>query len=283
VVIGASSDSGVNGGVNAGLVADGLSFSSTSGTVELFRGSTLVDAATLPAALNGASLSLDPARTAAAENDEAAAFCWGRETAVFDEHGSPGLANGTCETGCDDGALVRDPVLPGPGDLVITEVYANPTGSDNGRDWLELYVAGSAAVELNGLIIENQGSGSPKRWSLDSLHCLTALPATYVVVGGENTSEDSVSVDAELGELGDSLLLGTLAPRLAVIAPASAGEVVVDAIEYGPPVSGVSTTLDAGILDATDNDDSTNWCAAPSAHPPFAGTGSPGEANDACP
>lgn len=282
-VIGASSHPGANGSVTVDIQAPYLAFSATGGDIELYRGDTLIDAALVPRALDGASLSLDPRRIAAADNDEPSDFCWGREATVFDEAGSPGLPNGGCETGCDDGDTVREPVLPEAGDLIITEVYANPTGTDEGRDWLELYVAAPAPVELNGLVVENQGSGSPKRWALESLACVTVFPGTYAVVGGENAVVDGVTIDAQLGELGDSLLLGTVSARLAVVAMTPAGQITLDAIEYAKPTAGVTSTLDTRFLDAGANDDGANWCLAPLEHPPFAGTGSPGVMNDACP
>ena len=40
-----------------------------------------------------------------------------------------------------------------PGDLVITEIMANPAGSDSGNEWFEIYNASSEAITLTGLTL----------------------------------------------------------------------------------------------------------------------------------
>ncbi|HET8710439.1 MAG TPA: lamin tail domain-containing protein [Spongiibacteraceae bacterium] len=46
-----------------------------------------------------------------------------------------------------------------PGDLVITEVLANPDAvSDTAGEWFEIYNASASSLDLSGLVIRDQGS-----------------------------------------------------------------------------------------------------------------------------
>src|SRR6188508_2566383 len=68
-----------------------------------------------------------------------------------------------------------------PGDLVITEVMANPAGPDTGQEWFEIYNASSAAVDLSGLTLEYHKSDGSEQHS----HVMDEIviePGDYVVV-----------------------------------------------------------------------------------------------------
>src|SRR5262249_48321827 len=78
---------------------------------------------------------------------------------------------------CMDGAQLRDAVAPKAGDLVISELLADATGSDTGKEWFEVYVAND--VDLNGV---EMGTNSPTVLStVSQAACLHASAGSYVV------------------------------------------------------------------------------------------------------
>lgn len=103
--------------------------------------------------LGGAS---DPDATA---NDDASAWCDTPEAEIYStpNAGTPGRANGLCAPTSAKGRCVslgfeRDVVAPAPGDLVITEIMANPAGvPDSTGEWLE--VLALRDVDLNDVVL----------------------------------------------------------------------------------------------------------------------------------
>ena len=48
-----------------------------------------------------------------------------------------------------------------PGDLVVSELLANPAAvADSNGEWLELYNASQSAIDINGLVLRDYGSNS---------------------------------------------------------------------------------------------------------------------------
>lgn len=65
--------------------------------------------------------------------------------------------------------------------LVISEVMSNPTGTDNGREWIELYNDGIESVDLSGLSVASSESGTAV--SILSVQGGTSLaPGGYAVI-----------------------------------------------------------------------------------------------------
>ncbi|MBI5543909.1 MAG: hypothetical protein HY901_08490 [Deltaproteobacteria bacterium] len=171
---------------------------------------------------------------------------------------------------------MRAPVAPAAGELVITEVFANPSGTDDEREWIEVYVAASRPVDLNNLLITNVNqTPTTSLHRIRSTSCLTAQPSTFVVLAGPNAANDNVPRIVPV----DGLTLFNSSSRLGLTHMTT----TIDEINYGVPLVGVSQTLEPSVRDAAGNNDPAHWCNAPTAHPPFAGVGSPGAANDACP
>lgn len=196
--------------------------------------------------------------------------------------------------GCSAGLPVDDPVTeqtPGgggstvagvdslqTGDLVITEIMQNPSGSvaDENGEWFEVYVAASEAVDLQGLVVEDDGSDS---FTVGS--SLVVQPGSYVVFAnnGEASTNGGVTVDyaytgMSLGNGDDELVLTN-------------GSVEIDRVAYdGGPVfpdpTGASMQLDPDHRNDTDNDSGANWCES-SATFGDGGLGTPGASNGACP
>jgi len=163
------------------------------------------------------------------------------------------------------------------GDVVITEIMANPAGTDSGKEWFELYNATTDPLDLAGLRLVS----SKEDESSEKEHLMEALEIDgegYVVVGGvlndEGIRPDYVDYGYE-GDLGD---LRNTAGRLAV----ACGETIIDEVTYAEVGDGVSRGYDgARTPDASGNDDITAWCDATSVFEADQ-RGTPGGRNDAC-
>lgn len=235
----------------------------------------VIDTAQVPAAVSGV------AQTTVAVtgdgNDNLSNFCASAVIGLFDGTGTPGSANFCGATCMEEGALraVRTPLV---GDLVISEVYADPSGADNDREWLELY-AGASAFDLNGLWIDSDTNSSHREWQITSASCVAVDAGAYAVIAGANAATDGVTADASIGTGG--LFFNSL---MTMQVRSTAG--VVDATPSLTPASGKSWQLDATVVTGpeayTQNDAASAWCAAASAGEGFAGLGTPGAANGTC-
>lgn len=171
------------------------------------------------------------------------------------------------------------------GDVVITEVFADydaveGSGTDDGKEWFEIYNNSGAPLDLGGLTITH----SRPDGAMAKTHVLaaTTIPADgYLVLG--NVLPALVPGHVDYGyadELGD--LYNTDGGKLTL----SCGDAEIDSAEYDMVDAGVSRQFDGGGLpDYTANDDLTNWCAAtPEAADEFeAGNfGTPGSPNEDC-
>lgn len=284
VTVGASSDTATNGGLTVDVLLAGLSLFDDGSTLELVLGDgTTIESAVLPAATAGVAVGLAPGVLLPEANDSADAFCRQQTTGVFDGKGSPGAANDACDGAsssgatCTDGSGSRAVVSPGAGDLVITEVVADPAGADNYRDWLELYVAASAPVDLNGVTITNAAT-STRRWTLTNEGCLSFVPGSFVILAGANAHLDGVVADVTFSGSDSTLLYGTVAATLSL----AIGDTTIDTITYAKPTEAKSASLHPSVLEAIGNDEAVNWCVASTSSGGYTGMGSPGLANE-CP
>ena len=188
--------------------------------------------------------------------------------------GDDGGASGTC----------ADTLLPG--DLVITEVFADyaappgGSGADEGNEWFEIYNASTRAIDLGGLTVSHSRADG-------SMRKRTTLPAVTIPAGGYfvlgNTLEDLRPAWVDIGyanKLGDLYNTGTGKLGMAC------GTTEIDVAFYGDTKSGESRALDGGSTpDYTVNDDLLQWCAASHvAANEFTpkNFGTPGRANDDC-
>lgn len=164
-----------------------------------------------------------------------------------------------------------------PGDLVITEVMANPAGMDTGQEWFEIYNASSAAIDLAGLTLEYHKSDG----SEEHAHVMDELvieAGDYLVLGGMTAELKPAYVDYGFGnDLGAFLNGG------AVLA-LRCGDAVIDETTYPDAESddGIAFGLDGNVApNSVANDDAANFCPATVE---FASQmfGSPGESNEPC-
>ena len=193
--------------------------------------------------------------------------------------GTPGSANPPCIPEATTGTCIEDGGMraitsPNAGDVIITEVMADPTGTDTTTEWFELLAR--APVDLNDLTVYTSTSSA----KLTSGACLFVQPGDYVL----------------LARSADPFVNGDLpTPRIVYTGPSfnngvnqriglARGDAGIDEIAIGPSVSGKSWSLDPTLLDPLANDNPANFCLAPNKwHADGGGDfGTPGTVNDAC-
>jgi hypothetical protein len=165
------------------------------------------------------------------------------------------------------------------GDLVITEIMANPSAvSDLLGEWIEIENHAGHSVYLNGLELVSDTGGHVI--SSDDLLILED-GAIYVLGRSDSLSDNGgVVVDYVYTDLG----LSNESDELFILA----GEVVVDSVGWDdggtmPDIDGSSMMLDPWWQVTGDRDDTALWCAS---HEPWetrSDNGSPGAENGSCP
>jgi len=150
------------------------------------------------------------------------------------------------------------------GELVITEVMADPSGADSGNEWLEIYDAAGRDLELSGLeLVHARPDGSqPMRHAVLEL---TIASGAYAVLG--NAAPDMLPAHVDYGYGAD---LGALYDVGGGTLSLACGGTVIDRAGYSAVVPGHSRELAAGVLDAIANDDPASWCQSRGAGTPDA-------------
>ncbi|RKG67558.1 lamin tail domain-containing protein [Corallococcus sp. CA054B] len=200
-----------------------------------------------------------------------------------DAPGSPGSANAPCPEVADGGVTSRATCLPPgavgprevqsprPGELIITEVMANPRGDDTVGEWLE--VRATVPVDLNGLTVGTDTSGT----RLESERCLSLAAGESALLARRREPEVNGGLPEPLATFSVDLRNagGVVAVR--------AGGVLIDSALYGPAQDGVATQVSAPLtVDAKNNDVTASWCAATEAYGDRGNLGTPGRTNRAC-
>jgi len=263
----------------------------TTGTLTIRDGSTTIDALTWTKAKPGVALQRDPG--------DRAAVC--EATLAFGpsltDRGTPGATNSACAAvaagqGAGDTCLegttgeLRNRRKPEPGDLVITEVMADPVAvADNLGEWFE--IEATRDVDLAGLELGNEGNG---RTVVGGESCLALAAGQRALFGhsadtAQNGGLPPVVATFSFG-LGNA---GTAAsPRALVL---KSGEVEIDRMTYVSSKPGVSLQLSRDQVDALANDDSAAWCFCatedaddqPANQLGAGGCGTPAAENRSCP
>jgi hypothetical protein len=180
------------------------------------------------------------------------------------------------ELSCSLGVCVD---LPQSGDLIITEIMRNPGEvADLLGEWFEIHNTGDNPIDLNGLILRDDGGFE-----------LYVISGSYIVdqngffVLGNNadfTTNGGVTLDYTWGEGALSLGNGNDAIQLFW------DELLLDKVSWDndgpfPNEGGASMSLDPDSIDTDLNNDGSNWCAASSAYGD-GDLGTPGAENDPC-
>ncbi len=164
-----------------------------------------------------------------------------------------------------------------PGDLVISEIFADPSNGDAGREWFEIYNSADQPIELEGLtLIHGDADGSN-----DKRHVMAEIviaPGQFFTLG--DTAQDATLPWVEYG-YGDDL--GQLANTGGTLSLAC-GDTTIDTTTYGMVDPGHSRELSAeSSPDASFNDDQANWCVDNVNEFEPGNFGTPGQDNDCIP
>src|SRR5215468_9920516 len=123
------------------------------------------------------------------------------------------------------------------GDLTITEVMANPSGADTGKEWFEVKNNRSASLDLAGLVLAAAKSDGTMEVTHTVTHQMIAANG-FVVFGGAAPMPKPSFVDYDYGnDLGS---LRNDSGRLAL----RCGSVTVNQTVYNAPSEGASLQLD---------------------------------------
>ncbi len=187
------------------------------------------------------------------------------------------LAFATLVAGCPGGNGGGSKCKSGltAGDLVITEIMANPVGQDEGGEWFEIHNPSGASLDLDGLRLEaarEDGTGEISH----TIDDLSIAAGQYLVLGGmlDEIKPDYVDY-AYASDLGS---LRNAGGRLSLYCE----QALVDRVVYGDMAEGASKSFD-GLLtpDAAANDNPEAWCDSRTEFAPDS-FGTPGTANEAC-
>ncbi len=282
VVLARSADPLVNGGLDPVLATFGFGLANAGGSLFVGYGGEALDVITYSGSSPGTATTLDPAAENPMDNDDQGNFC--AATAVYGagDRGSPGAVGNDCGGGqqdgmCDDGVSMRAIVAPGPGEVVITELMANPAAvGDAAGEWFE--VAALADFDLNGVQVFRLDDGvTPTAvQTLGSPACLEVESGDRVLFVRNPDPVANGGLPEGGFVFGFSLVNSNGGMGIGV------DDAVLDAIAWATVPTGASRSLDEGSVDTGANDDATNWCAATTVY--GAGdSGTPAATNDACP
>jgi hypothetical protein len=186
------------------------------------------------------------------DNDEPARWCDSPASPDGGVRASPGAPNAACPepSGADGGVspgtcvsprtgLSRSVSRPLPGDLVLTEVMADPKAVPDAQgEWVEVYARRD--VDLNGVMLANEGSG---RAGLDAPpRCLEMRAGTYAVLAHGDEPALNGGLPPVLGTFGFGLsnTAGVHVLRLSLD-----GAVLAEVTWTGAAVPGVSRQWEA--------------------------------------
>ncbi len=183
---------------------------------------------------------------------------------------------------CDD---LLDEAAVQPGDVVVTEIHANPSVS-NTRQWFELLNTTARSISLQGWQLPD-GAGA---WTVPA--GVVVAPGAYVVLCADAAVSGSPTLGVPCApgvSWGSGYNLSNAADTLSLtVARTSTETIVVDSVTWTGPLTnaGASLSFEPTILAnrATLNDDLTNWCPASDhwQNSPPGDLGSPGQANGPC-
>lgn len=279
LVLGKTSDTSATGGAQVDIVMPGLALPNSDVSVTLSRAQTIYDFIYYSDPGDGVALQLDPDFKDISANDSPDNWC--NAQVGFNktpEMGSPGAENPSCSAAyCMGTGGAEELKKLYPEEVVITEVYANPSGADGKKEWFEIYVEpGVGKAHLNGVGILKKVGAEPD-WVFPTAQCIELLGGHHYVL--------CRSADAAVnGGLTDCIEYGsvTLVNSGGIIGLGNPGVIYDIVPAYGDASDGVSRQLDPAHYSAGANDSKDNWCDTPAANKFSDGRGTPGQQNPAC-
>ncbi|MGM0577721.1 MAG: lamin tail domain-containing protein [Myxococcota bacterium] len=178
-----------------------------------------------------------------------------------------GLALVIPSAGCEQDTSPLPTVEPchvAEGGLVITEILPSPSGADDGREWIEIYNASGAAIDLRKVHLVLVRDTTDKRHTVGAAEPLLVEPGQYAVLAsGEEGPEAFYVYGDSLGNMptaGQRLRLACLDGT--IIDEACYGDACEPAVEA--PTDDLSFAyVGEGAPDAQANDDPAAWSVGP--------------------
>lgn len=275
-------------------------FDPDGGALRLICGATVVDELSYTPSWiptdAGRTLSLSPAKTNAADNDDLASWCPSPAAFAFyfGNYGSPGGANEACPVvvidGDQDSESEEEPIedgdsdsetplssTPQPGDMVISEfmVYPNVLTLANGQ-WFELVNMSGQTLDLKGCVF-----GNGYNWGQTTIADSLTVPSGGRIVIGHN-ADAAANGGVLVSYAWSGWEFGTTADTIRL----NCDGVSIDQIGYDsswPLGQGQSVSVSLAYQTAADNDYPEGWCASTSIYDSTDNNmGTPGAANDEC-
>jgi hypothetical protein len=126
-------------------------------------------------------------------------------------------------------------VCAGSTAVMINEVDYDTAGGDNGNEWVELYNASGASVDISGWKLQ---AGTSSYGTIFTFPAATSIAATsYVVVGGSN-------VGGATFNSGTALNMGNAGASADAVRLVTDLDVVIDSVVYGAPQANSDNWLD---------------------------------------
>lgn len=167
--------------------------------------------------------------------------------------------------------------------LVINEVLSNPGGtiSDANGEWVEIYNAGSRAVNMQGMLICDSAASGRRPYHLISSP-LIVQPGGYVVVGNTTNTTNNGGVPVNYA-YGAALSLANSLDAVKIARVVNGDTIAIDYVRYASAAvsaqNGIARELRNPALDNV-NMDGSNWAdATVTAVYGSGGRGTPGAQN----
>jgi hypothetical protein len=276
VVLARSNDPAVNG-IPAGVVGYVYSSLTMSGDGELALkvGPTVIDSVSWSSADDGIAFQKDPT---SGQWCNAVTQYWTEPKGGKAAFGTPGTANTPCGVAyCNANGTSRPVNPPAAGDLVISEVFANPSGNDDAKkEWVEVTVLpGAMGKDMNGIELLVKGDSKGKLGG-EVADCMPITTDYLLLVKSTVAAENGGLPDGGVVVSGMALVNSD-----ATVALSLSGSVI-DSMTYATAPDGKALQLDPTLVNATANDDPMNWCEATKAYNATPDLGTPMAANTAC-
>jgi hypothetical protein len=192
----------------------------------------------------------------------------------FTTHRLKSQAYGTIRTAGKPGSS-RPTVPTRPGELIITEIMVDPYRVlDTAGEWFEICNATKGDLELQGVVIANDGT---ERFRINQS---LVIPSGGFLVFGNN-GDPKTNGGARIAFVYSGFTLNNMGGAIVI----QSGATVIDSVRYDAKsfrvTAGRAINLNPNAFNATANDTGINWCPA-SQQMPGGDYGTPGFANTPC-
>jgi len=167
------------------------------------------------------------------------------------------------------------PRLPLAGEVVITEIMADPNNADATREWFEVTSLAPVEVSLGGCHVNHDGPGTTP---LDSF---TLQPHGIAIVARSKVAAENGGLPSVAATFSFDLTADALTTTDYVSLTCHGTLIDQSAALYAEP--GIAKGLSSAWTTAAGNDASGHWCQATTQYGTEGDYGTPGAANPVCP